>query len=162
MLLRLGCVFTATTHIRPLSSEYSEDNNNQQVVVVLRIFTGQRPCLMWFVVVNTHPVRWFWTSVQLVLSCLKWWLWLRIENWSVWISDDAEWLVVFCLCWDFVSPLLSDCFAFSSLTPLVGHQEEPLACKELRVRWWHGLEQGACDLHMVQLMPVPPHRLLLH
>jgi len=24
------------------------------------------------------------------------------------------------------------------------------------------LEQGANDLHMVQLMPLPPHHLLLH
>jgi len=24
------------------------------------------------------------------------------------------------------------------------------------------LEQGASDLHMVQLMPLPPHHLLLH
>jgi len=36
-------VFTATTHIRPLSSEDSEDNNNLLAVVVLRIFTGERP-----------------------------------------------------------------------------------------------------------------------
>jgi len=46
---------------------------------------------------------------------------------------------------------------------LVGRQEGLLACKK---QWWGTgvvicLEQGANDLHMVQLMPLPPHHLLL-
>jgi len=47
---------------------------------------------------------------------------------------------------------------------MVLHQEEHLARKKLsdEVLVWICLEQGASDLHMVQLMPLPPHRLLLH
>jgi len=49
--------------------------------------------------------------------------------------------------------------AFSALTPLVGHQEEHLARKKIEC-WGTGmvicLECGANDLHMVQLMPLPP------
>ena len=54
---------------------------------------------------------------------------------------------------------------FSALNLLVWLQEELPACKKLN----DGgacvvicLEQGANDLHMVQLMPLPPHHLLLH
>jgi len=55
--------------------------------------------------------------------------------------------------------------AFSALTLLVGHQKEHLACK--KIEWWGAgmvicLESSANDLHMVQLMPLPPHYLLLH
>jgi len=47
---------------------------------------------------------------------------------------------------------------------LIGRQEGHPACK---TEWWGSgvvicLEQGADDLHMVQLMPLPPHHLLLH
>jgi len=49
---------------------------------------------------------------------------------------------------------------------LVGHQEEQPACKKLSVEvlaWLCVcLERGAKDLHMVQLMPVPPYHLLVH
>jgi len=49
---------------------------------------------------------------------------------------------------------------------LVGHQEEHLACKKLTGEVLPGvvicLEQGANELHMVQLMPLPPYHLLLH
>jgi len=56
-------------------------------------------------------------------------------------------------------------FAFSALTLLVWHQEEHPDCK--KIVWWGAgvvicLELGADDLHMVLMMPVPPHRLLLH
>jgi len=46
---------------------------------------------------------------------------------------------------------------------LVGHQEEYSACKKLsdEVLAWFCLEQEN-DLHMVQLMPLPPHRLLFY
>jgi len=50
----------------------------------------------------------------------------------------------------------------SALTLLVGRHEE--ACKNWVVRYWRGylsLEWGANYLHMVQLMPLPPHHLLL-
>jgi len=52
-------------------------------------------------------------------------------------------------------------FAFSALSLLVGRQEGHLACKKLSGgRWGTGmvicLERGANDLHMVQLMPLPP------
>jgi len=50
-------------------------------------------------------------------------------------------------------------YAFSALTLLVGHQEEHPARK--KIEWWGTgvvicLECGANDLHMVQLMPLPP------
>jgi len=44
---------------------------------------------------------------------------------------------------------VASCIACSALTLLVGRQEEHPAC----------LEQSAYDLHMVQLMPLPPDRL---
>jgi len=39
--------------------------------------------------------------------------------------------------------------------------------KRITLEWWGtgmviSLERGANDLHMVQLMPLPPHHLLLH
>jgi len=45
---------------------------------------------------------------------------------------------------------------------LVGRQEEHPACKKMsdHVLSWFCLERGANDLHMVQLMPLPPHHLL--
>jgi len=50
--------------------------------------------------------------------------------------------------------------AFSALPLLVRQQEGHPVCKKLS-----GvvicLERGANDLHMVQLMPLPPHHLLL-
>jgi len=60
--------------------------------------------------------------------------------------------------------LLWKLIAFSALTRLVGWQEGHLACK---TEWWAtGMvfcqERGANDLYMVQLMPLPPHHLLLH
>jgi len=59
-----------------------------------------------------------------------------------------------------VPPVLVE-FAFDALTLLVGHQEEHLACKNLNdeVLIWLS---GANDLHVVQLMPLPPRHLLLH
>jgi len=56
-------------------------------------------------------------------------------------------------------------YAFSALTLLVRRQEEHPACK--KIQWWGAgvvicLKWGANDLHMVQLMPQPPHHLLLH
>ena len=53
-------------------------------------------------------------------------------------------------------------FAFSALTLLVGQQEDHLACK---TEWWGTgvvtcLERHANNLHMVQLMPLPPHHHL--
>ena len=52
-------------------------------------------------------------------------------------------------------------FAFSVLTLLVGWQEEQPAHKNWAMRCWHGYlsERTANDLHMVQLMPLPPHHL---
>jgi len=47
---------------------------------------------------------------------------------------------------------------------VVWWQEWHPACKNWVVRYWHGylsIEQGANDLHMVQLMPLPSHHLLL-
>jgi len=51
--------------------------------------------------------------------------------------------------------------AFSALTLLVGRQEEHLACKTLsdEVLAWLSVWS---EVHMVQLMPLPPHCLLLH
>jgi len=54
---------------------------------------------------------------------------------------------------------------FCALTLLVGRQEERPACK--KIEWWGAgviirLERGANDLHMVWLMPLPPHHFLLH
>ena len=55
-------------------------------------------------------------------------------------------------------------FAFSALTLLVGRQEEHLARKKLSDRvlaWLSVWSVVQNDLHMVQLMPVPPRHLLL-
>ena len=65
----------------------------------------------------------------------------------------------------FFHPVIIPLFAFSALTLLVGRQEGHLACKK-NMEWWGAdmvicLERGADDLHMVQLMPLPPHHLLL-
>jgi len=53
---------------------------------------------------------------------------------------------------------------FSAFTLLVGHQEEHPASKKLRqgAGLVISLEYGEDNLHMVQLMPLPPHRFLLH
>ena len=54
---------------------------------------------------------------------------------------------------------------FSALTLQVEKQEEHMTCKKFE-RWnacvviW--LERGTNDIHMVHLMPLPPHHLLLH
>ena len=48
-----------------------------------------------------------------------------------------------------------------NVTLLVGHQEEHLACKKLsdkELAWLSVI----CLVHAVQLMPLPPHHLLLH
>jgi len=54
--------------------------------------------------------------------------------------------------------------AFSALTLLVGRQE---GIWPVKTEWWGTglvicLQWGTNDLHMVQLMPLPPHYLLLH
>jgi len=50
--------------------------------------------------------------------------------------------------------------AFSALMQLVGQQEEHPAHIRAGVVWcWHCLTRGANDMHMVQLMPLPPHHL---
>ena len=55
--------------------------------------------------------------------------------------------------------------SISALTLLAGWQEEHLASK--KTEWWGAgivvicLEQGANDWHIVQLIPLPPHHLLL-
>jgi len=56
-------------------------------------------------------------------------------------------------------------FAFSALTLLVWRQEEPPACKKLSdevLAWLSVWSKGVIDLHVVQLMLLPPHHLLLH
>jgi len=48
---------------------------------------------------------------------------------------------------------------------LVGRREEHLACRKFSdevLAVVICLERGADDLHMVQLMPLPPHHPLLH
>jgi len=42
------------------------------------------------------------------------------------------------------------------LSHLVGHQEEHPACKNRVMRCWRGYLSGASDLHVIQLMPLPP------
>ena len=57
------------------------------------------------------------------------------------------------------------CVAFRAWARLVGRQEEHPACKNLRCLGAGVvicLERGVHDLHMAQLMPLPPHHLLLH
>ena len=59
---------------------------------------------------------------------------------------------------------LSTSLPFSALTLLVWQQEEHLACKKLE--WWGAgmiicVERSARDLHMVQLMSLPPHHLCI-
>jgi len=49
--------------------------------------------------------------------------------------------------------------AFSALTLLVGRQEEHPDINDEMVIC---LEQGANNLHMIELMLLPPHHLLLH
>jgi len=54
--------------------------------------------------------------------------------------------------------------AFSASTLLVERQEEHLASNKLgdEELSWLSLEQVANDFNMAQLMPLPPHQLLLH
>ena len=57
--------------------------------------------------------------------------------------------------------------AFSALMLLVGRQEGHLACRKLSGEVPGTgvvicLERDANDLHIFQLMPLPPHYLLLH
>jgi len=55
-------------------------------------------------------------------------------------------------------------FAFSALTLLVGRPDGHPACEKtmrLGTSVVICLERSANDLHMVQLMPLPPHHLLL-
>jgi len=58
--------------------------------------------------------------------------------------------------------------AFSALTLSVGCQEEYPACKKLSddmLAWlslWSDSSEIQMDMHMVQLVPLPPHHLLLH
>jgi len=51
------------------------------------------------------------------------------------------------------------------ITLMVGCYEEHVACKKIEC-WGAGmviyLQRGAKGLNMVQLMPPPPHHLLLH
>jgi len=51
--------------------------------------------------------------------------------------------------------------AFSASTPVVGHQEEYLACRKLSDVMLAWLSVWS-HLHVIQLMPLPPHYLLLH
>jgi len=60
---------------------------------------------------------------------------------------------------------LSVIFAFSALTLLVWHWEEHSACKKIELLGASAViyqERGANDLHVVQLMPLPPRHLWLH
>jgi len=53
--------------------------------------------------------------------------------------------------------------AFNALTLLVGHQEEHPACKNLcdeELAWLYVLSE--VQMICIQLIPLPPHRLLLH
>jgi len=78
----------------------------------------------------------------------------------VWLSTSSECVNQFAWFWHITTP-----WAFNAMTMLVGRQEGHPACKNWgEVRYWSGyicLELGANDLHMVQLMPLPPHHLLL-
>jgi len=59
-------------------------------------------------------------------------------------------------------------FAFGALTLLVECQEEHPACKKLSdevLPWlsvWREVQMICIFLRMVQLMPLPPHHLLIH
>ena len=53
-------------------------------------------------------------------------------------------------------------FSLSALVLLVGCLVEHVACKKLSDEVFICLEQGADELHLVQLLPLPPHHLLLH
>jgi len=55
--------------------------------------------------------------------------------------------------------LVTSRIAFSALTLLVGRQEEHPDINDEMVIC---LEQGANNLHMIELMLLPPHHLLLH
>jgi len=52
--------------------------------------------------------------------------------------------------------------AFSAATLLVEREEEHSACTKLSADVVICLEHDADYLHLIQLMPLPPHRLLLH
>jgi len=47
---------------------------------------------------------------------------------------------------------------------MVGRQEEHPTCEKRsdEVLAWLCLQQGANDLYMVEMMPLPPHQLVLH
>jgi len=63
-------------------------------------------------------------------------------------------------------PINYHLIAFSALIMLVGRQEKHPVCKKLSDERGASMDicllRGANDLHMVQLMPLPPHYLFLH
>ena len=65
----------------------------------------------------------------------------------------------------YICSILLSSLAFSALTLLVGRQEEHPAWKKLSddvLMWLSVWSEVQFDLHMVQLMPLPPDHLLLH
>jgi len=94
-------------------------------------------------------------------------LWLGDRN-GIWCFKDC-WTSLnsfYCLIYQLISMECTTNYAEWVLWHLVGRQEEHPARKKLSdgvLAWlsvWT-LECGANDLHMVQLMPLPPHHLLL-
>jgi len=84
---------------------------------------------------------------------------------AMWPFCHMFWPVVMC---DWALELVIVCIVcgFSALTLLVWRQKEHPANRKWVLRCWCGLviclQYSANDLDMVELMPLPPHHLLLH
>jgi len=81
---------------------------------------------------------------------------------SIWRSFSSE---LGSACCHFSHPLVPQEVAFTASTVLVWHREEHLVCK--KIEWWCAgivicLQRGANDLHIIPMMPLPPHNLFLH
>jgi len=121
-----------------------------------------------------HPPAHLWRQ----LGCLQWSSSIRLSAWfyishkNVTLCYWLHWLIINFLASNFFIATIFNVYlitwhlscTFSALMPLVGWLEGRPACKKTE-GWGTGvvicLERGADDLHMVHLIPLPPHHLLL-
>jgi len=92
----------------------------------------------------------------------RWCQRLRYLHWLTWRSSSEVVLKIFVCYYVIVN---TSFFPFSAFTLLVGQQEWHPACKKtqcLGTGMVICLEQGAYDLRKIQLVPLPPHHLLLY
>jgi len=104
-----------------------------------------------------------WSNLQCIYSKAFCQVEYAVHSHTTFVTSTG-WSKTGCLLsWNFLL-IIKQNFACSALSPLVGHQEEHLACKNFP--WWSAgmvicLKRGTNELHMVQLMSLPPHHHLL-